>query len=333
MKKIMLALAVLMTCAASCGKTGEQVCVPDSELTVNICNEFTRASVAATPAETALDLSKVFLLVFRSDGSRELAQSVTLSSGAVTVNLSAGTKTVWVVANGPSSVLGVGSLADFKAMVSSLSDNSPNFVMAGGATKTISGKDSVSIILKRLAAKIALVNICRDYSDMNYASSSLVVNRVYLSNVAAVCHYWSDSETSTVVGASSVPKWYNPLGVYDLGSGDPAALLSVPLNISLGNGSSYPGSAGEPVMYAYPSLGPACPKLVVDCSLAGTQGYYSVSLPAMESNKIYNVSLTLKKKPSDNPEDNVPEIDPALSFSANVSVADWDAPVSIVETI
>jgi len=165
------------------------------------------------------------------------------------------------------------------------------------------------------------------------------VNRVFLSHAVGECHYYSDGSTPTAIAPASVSIWYNKLGVYTLTSSDPASLLAVTVGANIANGSSY---TTEQVMYAYPNSSPAssavawCPRytrLILDCSLAGTQGYYHVDIPSIAGNKVYNVSLTIHKKPSDDPEDNTPEIDPALSFTANVSVADWDAPISIVETL
>lgn len=345
-KYLISIVAAVAVASVSCQKT-DVIAVENgvpATLTVSIANDLTKASATATSAESALDPAKVYLFVFKADGSREVGQAVTLSSGAATVNVTAGEKTVWVVANCPATVLESATYAAFKTKVSALSDNTSRFVMAGSAAKTISGNDSVSITLRRLASKVCLVNLTRDFTDPNYSASTLTVNRIYLSNACGECYYYSDGSTPTAIDPASVSVWYNKLGVYSLGSGDPVSLLAATIGTNLPNGSSY---TTEQVMYAYPnacvtntiggswnmSASPRHTRLVIDCSLAGTQGYYSVSLPVMDSNKVYNVSLTVCKKPSDSPEDNTPEIDPALSFTASVSVADWDAPISIVENL
>lgn len=332
MKNIILILTAVCFFAISCQKN-ETIPVaesPSATLTVSIVKEVAKSSSEATSAETALDPSKIFLFVFKADGSREVGQAVTLDEGGTTVNVTAGAKTVWVTANCPSTVLEATTLAAFRTKVSVLSDNASMFVMAGSASKTINGDDNVSVTLKRLASKVVLVSLKRDFTDPDYAFSILTVNRIYLSNVCGECRYYSDDTTPTAADPVSVTTWYNRLGVFSLTASDPSTLLCATVGADMANGSSY---TDEQVMYAYPNAGSPHTRLVVDCSLAGTQGFYSVSLPVMESNKVYNVSLTLHKKPSSSPEDNGPEINPALSFTASIIVSGWDDSVDITENL
>ena len=351
MKKISniaLAAAVSVFAAASCQK-GTLVCqtTEPATLTIAIDNVVTKATSTPTSAEMSIDAAKVYLFVFKADGSLEIGQAVTMSGGSkTTVNLTAGAKTVWVVANCPASIVtSATNLASFKTLVSELKDNVSNFVMAGSASKTVSGNDNVNVTLKRLVAKVALISIKREFADSDYAACSLVVNRVYLSNVAGSCYYYSDDAVTSAISPASVPVWYNKMGSYNLGPSDPSSLLCVNIASSLPDGSIYSGT--EPVMYTCPNacIGdntgltwniasyPRHTRLVVDCTLAGTQGYYSVTLPEIESNHVYNISLVINKKPSDNPEDNTPEIVPVMPFSVNISVSDWDAPITVIEEL
>ena len=69
--------------------------------------------------------------------------------------------------------------------------------------------------------------------------------------------------------------------------------------------------------------------LVVQTRLGDGIYYYSVELPKMESNKCYNVSLTVTMPGSLTP--NVPVQKEDAVFS--VSVSDWSGNINVNETI
>ena len=85
-------------------------------------------------------------------------------------------------------------------------------------------------------------------------------------------------------------------------------------------------------LYCYPNIlaDPAKPAyMVVQARLGDGIYYYSVALPAMESNKCYNVSLTVTMPGTLTPDVPVKKEDALFS----VSVGEWDGSVDVDETI
>lgn len=262
--------------------------------------------------ESAVRNAQVFL--FRPDGS--LDASGTSESDVVTIDCTAGERDIVAVVNAPS-VSDVTDVSGLMSKVSLLQDNAPgSLVMLGRESFSVSASSRVSVPVRRMVAKVSIERIVADFSLQQYRDADFRLKKIYLSNVAGDISY----------GGSGDPlSWYNRSGVIDL---ENPLVCSQDLSEQL-----VPDTPYEVIhsFYCCPNgcledsfSEEWCPRhtrLVVETELAGRRCYYTMTMPAIESNHLYTVKeLRITRPGSDDPEDHLISGDATFT----IEVEDWD---------
>ena len=308
MKKSIFAFAAALAALVACNKNEATPMQPQNqaslvpcELTVGICGAMTKATAVTADNEAKVNRLQVF--VFRGDdldayASVENAKELTLSC-------TAGERVVYALVNAPdySTVPGKAALL---AKVSELEANTlTNFEMVGSKTVTLPQSEKVSIDVNRIASRVVLKKITRSFTSAALQALDFTVDAIYLVNVAGNTSY-----DLTAAPAA----WYNVAE----NKGELASLLSDAPAAPIVNGQSYPTAH---TFYAYPNdLAVNTTRIVIETTLGETKYYYPINLPAMDSNKSYEIEEVKITRPgSDNPDEPVSFAD--ASFSINV--IDW----------
>ena len=308
MKKSIFAFAAALAALVACNKNEATPMQPQDqeplvpcELTVGICGAMTKATAVTADNEAKVNRLQVF--VFRGDdldayASVENAKELTLSC-------TAGERVVYALVNAPdySTVPGKAALL---AKVSELEANTlTNFEMVGSKTVTLPQSEKVSIDVNRIASRVILKKITRSFTSAALQALDFTVDAIYLVNVAGNTSY-----DFTAAPAA----WYNVAE----NKNELASLLYDAPAAPIVNGQSYPTAH---TFYAYPNdLAVNTTRIVIETTLGETKYYYPINLPAMDSNKSYEIEEVKITRPgSDNPDEPVSFAD--ASFSINV--IDW----------
>ena len=308
MKKSIFAFAAALAALVACNKNEatpmqpqDQESLVPCELTVGICGAMTKATAVAADNEAKVNRLQVF--VFRGDdldayASVENAKELTLSC-------TAGERVVYALVNAPdySTVPGKAALL---AKVSELEANTlTNFEMVGSKTVTLPQSEKVSIDVNRIASRVVLKKITRNFTSAALQALDFTVDAIYLVNVAGNTSY-----DLTAAPAA----WYNIAE----NKNELASLLYDAPAAPIVNGQSYPTAH---TFYAYPNdLAVNTTRIVIETTLGETKYYYPINLPAMDSNKSYEIEEVKITRPgSDNPDEPVSFADATFS----INVIDW----------
>ena len=310
MKKSIFAFAAALAALVACNKNEATPMQPQNqeslvpcELTVGICGSMTKATAVTKENEAKVNNLQVF--VFRGDDLDAYA-SVD-NAMELTLSCTAGERVVYALVNAPdySAVPGKAALL---AKVSELSANSlTNFEMVGSKTVTLPQSEKVSIDVNRIASRVVLKKVTRNFTSAALQSLDFTVDAIYIINVAGNTSYDLKAAPAT---------WYN---VAKFQSNDKVnSLLHDSVNKSVDNGASYPT---QHAFYSYPNdATDKTTRLVIETTLGETKYYYPINLPAMESNKSYEIAeVTITRPGSDDPD--VPVSFEDATFSINV--IDW----------
>ena len=308
MKKSIFAFAATLAALVACNKNEatpmqpqDQESLVPCELTVGICGAMTKATAVTADNEAKVNRLQVF--VFRGDdldayASVENAKELTLSC-------TAGERVVYALVNAPdySTVPGKAALL---AKVSELEANTlTNFEMVGSKTVTLPQSEKVSIDVNRIASRVVLKKITRNFTSAALQALDFTVDAIYLVNVAGNTSY---DLTAAPAAWYNVAENKNELAslLYDA----PASLIT--------NGQSY---STAHTFYAYPNdLAVNTTRLVIETTLGETKYYYPINLPEMAANKSYEIEEVKITRPgSDNPDEPVSFADATFS----INVIDW----------
>lgn len=309
MKKSIFAFAAALAALVACNKNDVAPMQPQNqpetlgpcELTVGICGSMTKATAVTAENEAMVNNLQVF--VFRGD---DLDAYATVDNAKeLTLSCTAGEREVYALVNAPdySAVPGKAALL---AKVSELSANSlTNFEMVGSKSVTLPQASTVSIDVNRIASRVVLKKITRNFTSAALQSLDFTVDAIYLINVAGNTSYDLSAAPAT---------WYNVAE----NKGELASLLYDAPASAIANGQSYDT---DHTFYGYPNdLAANTTRLVIETTLGTTKYYYPINLPAMESNKSYEIEeVTITRPGSDDPDEPVSFAD--ASFSVNV--IDW----------
>jgi hypothetical protein len=262
---------------------------------------MTRATAVTTENEAKVNDLQVF--VFR--GNDLDAYATVDNAKELTLSCTAGEREVYALVNAPD-YSAVPDKAALLAKVSELSANSlTNFEMVGSKSVTLPQASTVAIDVKRIASRVVLKKITRSFTSEALQALDFTVDAIYLINVAGNTSYDLTKAPAT---------WYNVAK----NNNELASLLYDAPASAIVNGQSY-----TPVhtFYGYPNdLSVNTTRLVIETTLGSTKYYYPINLPAMESNKSYEIEEVKITRPgSDNPDEPVSFAD--ASFSVNV--IDW----------
>ena len=271
------------------------------ELTVGICGAMTKATGVTTDNEAKVNKLQIF--VFRGDdldayASVENAKELSLSC-------TAGEREVYALVNAPdySSVPGKAALL---AKVSELSANTlTNFEMVGSKSVTLPQTGTVSIDVNRIASRVVLKKITRNFTSAALQALDFTVDAIYLVNVAGNTSYDLTAAPST---------WYNIAE----NKGELASLLADTPTAPIAQGQAYDT---DHTFYAYPNdLAVNTTRIVIETTLGTSKYYYPINLPEMAANKSYEIEEVVLTRPgSDNPDEPVSFADATFS----INVIDW----------
>ncbi len=350
MKKGIFIMTAIAAIACSCEP--EKDCLPCQEektATLNVSLDFeddnhTKATSYVTSQTYETAVNNVQVLVFDSTGALNAYVDADKSVTGITINTTAGSKTVWAVVNGPD-LSSVTTVSGLSAMAIDLGDNSTTasagFVMAGSTTCTVSSSTATaSISVRRFVARVALAKVSNSLPD---SYGSLTVNSVALINVVG---------NQNLAGAAIPSTWYNKMGRKDGATASSqiidgsSYLASCPtltfrsISSSVANGSSLTPSTPY-LLYCYPnststdaegwssSFTARKTRLVVTATISGTKYYYPIVIDAPTRNTAYTVELTITGLGSTDPDKPVVK----GSINASVSVQGWSAGAVYEETI
>lgn len=286
-------------------------------VTVNISGgASTRATDIADKNESAI--SDIQLFAFNSDGS--IDSYAKESTSKFTLKVTAGTKDFIALVNCPD--LGtVGSKTELLATVSLLEKNaSDHFEMVGElAEQTVNSDATLTITVKRIVSKVVIEKISTAFSSPYLADQEFKVTGIYLTNAVASCNYAVDAKENLV--------WVNKNGV-DTKDNPAKALTQDTLDATVTASAPY---VGEHRFYCYPNpveedstaekWSERFTRLVIETTLGGTVGYYSIKIPEVGRNKIYTIKeLKVTRRGSKNPYEDITTADAEFS----ITVADWE---------
>ena len=308
MKKSIFAFAAALAALVACNKNEATPMQPQNqeslvpcELTVGICGAMTKATGVTTDNEAKVNKLQIF--VFRGDdldayASVENAKELTLSC-------TAGEREVYALVNAPdySSVPGKAALL---AKVSELSANTlTNFEMVGSKSVTLPQTGTVSIDVNRIASRVVLKKITRNFTSAALQALDFTVDAIYLVNVAGNTSYDLTAAPST---------WYNIAE----NKGELASLLTDTPTAPIAQGQAYDT---DHTFYAYPNdLAVNTTRIVIETTLGTSKYYYPINLPEMAANKSYEIEEVVLTRPgSDNPDEPVSFADATFS----INVIDW----------
>lgn len=288
------------------------------ELSVALQTGVTKVSGASSESQ----VNDLQIFVFDESGVIEAYGHSNSTSLALTCL--PGSKTVVALANAPA-LPEISSYSELTSVSSSLSDNAvSSLVMEGKVEVTLNSSTSVTIPVKRIAARITLSKIINALELDYHRKMTFSVTSVYLINVAGDKKYLVDSDPSS---------WFNRMQNEN---------SSVPfLSQSLGGEAiSYNSSySTSHYFYSYPnhtatdrnggSWSPRFTRLVVEAMLGGKTYYYPVTLPEVDQNTAYDITLTVTRPGSDSPDK--PVTTQAAEFT--IQVLDWEDGGDINETI
>lgn len=300
---------------ASCNKTISEVEYPEGELCSLVVNASSEISVKTTGSKETITANEKLIktlqvFVFRGD-FLDAYQKATTSS--VSLTCTAGERRVYAVVNAPD-LSSISSKSALEAYLVDLSANTASsLVMIGVANATLPGEETVNIAVNRMVARVVVNKISREFESASLGALKFVVKGIYLSDVAG---------NGSISGAAAPSKWYNTSNKKD----DCPALLSDKPNAEIADKGAY---STTHYFYSMPNKVAQKTKLVVEAQLGDKTFYYPIELPALESNKSYEIANILVKRPgADTPD--APVTSDAITFS--VSVNDWIT-VPIVEQI
>ena len=309
MKKSIFVFAAALAALVACNKNEVTPVGPQNQsetlepckLTVGICGSMTKATAVTKDNEAKVNNLQVF--VFRGD---ELDAYASVDNAKeLTLSCTAGEREVYALVNAPA-YSEVSSKTTLIAKVSELSANSlTNFEMVGSKSVTLPHTSSVSIDVNRIASRVVLKKVTRNFTSAALQSLDFTVDAIYLINVAGNTSY----DLSAAPGA-----WYN-VAKYNI---ELASLLHDTVGSKIANGASHDTAHS---FYSYPNdAASKTTRLVIETTLGTTKYYYPINLPAMESNKSYEIAeVTITRPGSDDPD--VPVSFADATFSINV--IDW----------
>lgn len=318
MKKSFFVLAALACCACSKGvenysseKDGEVV-----ELSFSVPVKATKASGNVT--EDAIESLQVF--VFGKDG--QVQSSGISEENSLTLTCTTGEKQIAAVVNAEA-LNGVNTLEQLKAKMSDFGDNTlDGFVMSGLKPETLSASGSVTVPVSRLVSKVKLSSVTNSFRLSQHQAMEFRLMSVFMTNAPQQTGYFYASQSSQMIndGVSDINDIIAASGdlLYDE-LGDVEVAMDETIEV-------------DNFLYCYPNMKSVAGKpayLVVQTRLGDGIYYYSVELPKMESNKCYNVSLTVTMPGSLTPDVPVKKEDAVFS----VSVTEWAGNVEVNETI
>lgn len=326
MKKLLpLFLSAALLPLYACQQS-EQACPSSARIRIQVSGTRTKATgLLSNDSTTEAKLNTLDVFIFNGDvlDGRGSVQG----TNSLEVDCSAGERDIYCVVNGPD-LSAVSSKAALFASIAPLRESVDHFVMfsfSDGEGRTIENGDALPIQVKRCASRIVVHAVKNGMLDAALAAD-FHLDALYLTNVAGDVRLDGDS-------TYEIAQWYNRQGFQQ--SNNLGTITYDAIDRSLSSGET---DQTAHFFYAMPNAfdaavggawTPRRSKLLVKATMAGQVYYYPITLPALESNKSYEIQLLSLIRPGNKDSDPDPEedaIEPTetIGQSFNISVSDWD---------
>lgn len=328
MRKNLIFAAAACVALAACNKEAAQVIKSEPcDVTISLASRATKATVADTEDEAKVSSIQVF--VFNGDALDVYGTDAT-GATEITLKATTGARKVVALVNAPDFSTEA-SYAALMAKVSLLSDNaSDKFEMVGEKDVTLAASTEVVVNVDRLAARLRLLKITRNFTAPALAALSAdkcQVVRVYATNAVGNVLYskavaspvkWHSSELNegAAIETSFGFIYSKPAEAYNL-----AQEASYESNVSL---YVYPNATAED------SESAKLTRIVLEMLIDGEYYTYPIPVAGILSNKSYDAQeLVITRLGNHSNGDDVidpGEDDPIVSeeIPFKVVVNDWD---------
>ncbi|MGM9735541.1 MAG: fimbrial protein [Candidatus Cryptobacteroides sp.] len=288
---------------------------------IHFCVPIPETKLSGTVSESAVNSLQIF--VFGMDGKIE-AYGTTTYSSSLSLTCTTGEKDVVALVNAAPQE-GILYLSDLKARTTDLSGNTGGYLVMEGITrKKLKAAETVTVPVSRCASRVTLTNVSTDFELDVYNDMEFKITKVMLTNVAG---------DKPILGNAVPSVWYNKRGA------EPSALSVISDAVdNVAVTRTVPYSVPH-YFYCYPNpvttdstsstWSVRKTRLVVVTTLGGCVYYYPVTLPVLEANKLYSVSLTVTRPGSTDIDIPVEKV----AASVSVTVNGWGTGASVNETI
>ena len=325
-----LFMAFVAIASLACSKENPSEQVPEgtqmATLEVNVSDGVATRATSVKDSQIGTAAGDIQVLVFNSAGNLVGFGENAASSSSISMSVPTGSVKCYAVVNSSENLKTITKESGLLAKTSYLKNNSvTKMEMIGSASKTIAaGANSVSISVKRFAAKVQIDKITPAFTAPAHKAQEFKLTGIYLVNVNGSCPY---TLTST---AGSTDYWYNKMKYV---SGDCNALISdkfsSPVTLQASADAVTPYVTPH-YLYCYPNpvttdsssstWSNRYTRLVVETTLGGTTYYYPVNIPTPTANTLYQITnMKITGLGSDSPDKLVEK----GSLSVSITVTDW----------
>ncbi len=320
MKRILF-LALFLGAMSACQHTDKpinEILQETAKLNISIPHVQTKLTDIGDDSK----VNSVQVFVFKSTGDLDAYGASTASS--LNLTCTTGPKEIFALVNAPD-LSSINTLSALQNASSNLSDNRyEGLVMTKDTTVNVLSDMNLNLNVKRLAARVCLKSIRNSMESIQHRTKSFNINAIYLINVVGDRKYFSSSEPLV---------WYNKIST----SSDLTRLLYDGMgNHQINYGQAY---TGKHYFYCYPNAqaedtsastwSPRYTRLVVEANFGGQLCYYPISIPNIQQNKVYNISLVVSIPGSTSPDAPIEKVNQGVT----IEVEDWEISEDIVETI
>ena len=329
MKKTFLILAAAAALASACSKETEPGSGSETSRRLNLIVDITGSQdTKATGIKgDETDEEKVnSLQVFVFNGDIVDGYGKGSSTKSLRIGCTAGAREVYALVNVSEDLSTIASKTQLMAKVSSLNNSNDSFEMIGIQSEVIDSDDQpLTVVVNRFAARIKVKKVTNALTSPALQAQSFTLKGMHITNVAADINFGKSS-------SHKVSKWYNKMCLEsqnNLGS-----ITNDVLSTSVGYGKSYTTAH---YFYAYPNSAgfsssttwsERATMLVLKIQIGSTLYDYPIVLPALESNKSYEIEEIRITRPGnldDGKEGGTDEITPVEGRDCQfeISVNPW----------
>lgn len=295
-----------------------------AEVTVSISAPSMGTKVSVNDMPNDGNVKRLDVFIYKDNGVLESHGSIT-NATSLAISSSTGSKEIWAIVNGPdlSSVSedGTSTLAQLKAISIALGDNAADgFVMTGSKNVTLEGNTPVSIDVYRVATRVVIKKITKNFSVAANQAKEFKIVGIYLTNVQGA----NDLGLESFQASSGT--WFNKMMHED--SNSHAYLydnVNRVVNDSYETAHYFYGMPNDTAVaddvYAG-NWSKRLTRLVIEATLDGETMYYPITMNlGFARNKSYEFNeVIITKKGSNDPDTPVNSEDIAI----NVTVKDWE---------
>lgn len=320
-----LAAAVTTACRKEAAPESEDRQATKTRLTVRVSDSM--GTKATGIKGDASDEEKVnFLQVFIFDGEIIDGYGTAAYSTSLDLGCTVGRREIYAVVNAPD-LSSVTSRTGLLGQVSDLGTSISDMEMIGSKSEDIqNGMDPVTVEVGRFASRVVVRKVTNALSSPALQKQEFTLLSMHLNNVAGDIDYGMSGNHTTAT-------WYNKMA-YSAGTGGPGSMIYDAINSKIASGASYDT---DHFFYAYPNnaafsssseWSPRSTMLVLKVKIGSTLYNYPICLPALESNKSYEIEeirITRPGNKDDGQEGGRDEQEPVegMDGSFSISVKTW----------